>query len=110
MDGYEEMKNLWENDPEEFERRRLELIELLIAKAPAEKQIGLRRLQWEIDGICIRSKNPLQRLQNFQDFFMKRVYGESGALLKISRCCREVIDLMKGDVIAKKKASLKVVK
>ncbi|HBP00704.1 MAG TPA: hypothetical protein DD454_00600 [Candidatus Moranbacteria bacterium] len=109
MKTYEEMKALWESDPEEFERRRTEMIEGIISGAPRESQTALRQLQWRIDGICAKAKNPLQRLQFYQDFFMEAVYGENGTLRQIISNCGEIEKLVKEN-LPEKNEKLKVIK
>lgn len=51
--------DLAEQDPEQFEVQRAEVINELIASLPAERQMHLRRLQWRVDQVRMRSATPL---------------------------------------------------
>lgn len=54
-----EWRALAESDPQEFERRRLALIEELIASAPPDIQRRLRGTQFRVDMERGRASNPL---------------------------------------------------
>ena len=47
------------NDPEQFESRRSETIDLMIQNAPAASRIRLERLQWRVDRMRERSSSPM---------------------------------------------------
>lgn len=49
--NFDEWANLYENDPEEFERKRKEVLEAEILKAPIKNRNKLRLLQIECDAI-----------------------------------------------------------
>lgn len=64
---FNEWAKLFKDDPEEFERKRAEVIDKVIASAyPAEMQHRLRQLQWTIDAEREASKNPLDALVKVQ--------------------------------------------
>lgn len=54
-----EWRALAQTDPEEFERRRMALIEELIASAPPDIQRRLRGTQFRVDMERQRASNPL---------------------------------------------------
>ena len=53
---FDEMMNLFQNDPAAFEKKRLEMIEETIAAAPESQHDSLRKLQYDLDQI--RTKQP----------------------------------------------------
>ena len=56
---FDNWKQLAQNDPEEFERRRQTLIDEAIPSAPAAQQRKLKGLQFKIDMERRKGKNPL---------------------------------------------------
>lgn len=56
---FEHWSSLASRDPQEFERSREQIIDELIAAAPADAQHRLRGLQWRIDRTRERSATPL---------------------------------------------------
>ena len=53
-----DIHRLSELDPDSYERMRQELIERFFSEIPEERQLPLRRLQFQIDGI-VRRRNPI---------------------------------------------------
>ena len=64
--NFDEWKKLYEEDPEEFERRRAEVLEETIQQAPEEQQQRLRGVVWAYDQRAKRRKHPLARAQYAQ--------------------------------------------
>lgn len=56
---FSEWKELARTDPEEFERRRMAVIEGVIASAPPDVQRRLRGIQFRVDMECRKASNPL---------------------------------------------------
>lgn len=56
---FSEWKELARNDPKEFERRRVAMIEGVIASAPQDVQRRLRGIQFQADMECKKASNPL---------------------------------------------------
>jgi hypothetical protein len=56
---FEHWSSLASHNPQEFERSREQIINELIAAAPADVQHRLRSLQWRIDRTRERSATPL---------------------------------------------------
>ncbi|MFN0318126.1 MAG: DUF3135 domain-containing protein [Burkholderiales bacterium] len=56
---FSEWKELARNDPKEFERRRVAMIEAVIASAPPDVQRRLRGIQFRVDMECRKASNPL---------------------------------------------------
>ena len=56
---FEIWMDMAKNDPRQFESKRMEAIDEVIASAPAERQLQLRRLQWRIDMARERAGSPM---------------------------------------------------
>lgn len=78
--------HLAQQDPERFEALRAEAIERVIDSVTEDRKIHLRRLQWRIDQVRDRSKNPMAATvaisrmmwDSFQDL-RDRYHGKFGA-------------------------------
>ena len=57
------------DDPEAFEKKRAEWIEAHIQSAPLAHQQRLRGLQFEIEGIRKKAKNPYQSTINISKLY-----------------------------------------
>jgi hypothetical protein len=66
------------NDPEAFERMRLEAIESVINSAPEETQVRLRRLQWRIDQERRLARTPMAACLRISRMMWRSVLGEGG--------------------------------
>lgn len=67
-------------DPEAFEQYRQDVIEALIARAPARNQQHLRRLQWRIDQERQRASNPTAAFLKLYRMMWDSFAGESGLI------------------------------
>lgn len=78
---FDEWKDLAASDPQRFEARRREVIEREILRTPRpQRQRRLRGLQWQIDAIRSRYKDPRVSSAKLFDMMWRRVYGEDGLL------------------------------
>ncbi len=77
---FDEWLQLYRENPEEFERRRKEVIENAIASAPKEVQRNLRQFQWRIDAERLRHTSPMGSLIAIQKMMLDEVYREGGLL------------------------------
>ena len=59
LQDFDEWMVLAKNNPDKFEERRREHIELFIASAPKDKQHRLKGLQWQIDQTRKLSPSPM---------------------------------------------------
>ena len=59
--------DLAQRDPERFESLRIETLETHINRASNTQQTRLRRLQWRIDQVRQRAKNPLAACISISD-------------------------------------------
>lgn len=79
--NFDEWRMLAETDPDEFERRRREVLEAFIDESPADRRPHLRRLQWRIDmERRYHWRNPLVATRRLFDMMWESVYGEDGLL------------------------------
>ena len=81
---FEELSSLAKNDPQAFERRRLELIKETIAQSCEDNRPQLQKLQWRIEMERKRAKTPLASCIRLHDMLMEMVYGEGGFLEAIN--------------------------
>ena len=77
---FDEWKELAANDPQGFESRRRDVIEREIRRAPKQLQRRLRGLQWQIDVIRNRYKDPRVSSAKLFDMMWQQVYGDHGLL------------------------------
>lgn len=78
--GFDYWFALSKNNPEAFEARREACIEALILSAPVKQQKRLRGLQWQIDVMRQRAKNPMAACAEISGVMWDQVLGESGLL------------------------------
>lgn len=77
---FDQWSALAKSHPEDFEAKRLALVEQTINSAPDYMQQRLRGLQWRIDMERRRAKNPTNACVNIYRMMWNRVYGEGGLL------------------------------
>ena len=75
---FDTWSELARNDPEAFERMRLEAIEAVIATAPAENRERLRCLQWRIDQERRLARTPIAACMRISRMMWRAVLGEGG--------------------------------
>ncbi|OGI15301.1 MAG: hypothetical protein A2878_02900 [Candidatus Moranbacteria bacterium RIFCSPHIGHO2_01_FULL_54_31] len=75
---FDEWVALFQQDPEEAERRRRAVTEDLISSVASEGQERLRRLQWRIDRERERHTSPLGSCVALNQMLMERVYNTGG--------------------------------
>ncbi len=73
---FEYWMKLAEDNPEQFEKERIRVIEEAILGAPSYRQKELRCLQWRIDMVRDRSSNPLSDCIHISRMMMDSVFGE----------------------------------
>jgi hypothetical protein len=71
-------KTLSARDPVAFERLRKDLIDEEIRKAPERLQRRMRGLQWQIDVIRQRYRDPLVSCTKLFEMMWEQVYGKGG--------------------------------
>ena len=103
----EEWQRLARDNPEEFERRRVALIEAVIAEAPPEHQQRLRGLQFRIDLERRKAKTPLGAAVRLQSMMWEGLLELREALRAFSggeqtsdpapRTAAQILPFPKGD-------------
>lgn len=68
---FDQWMNLAKQDPDTFERVRLEAIEAYFNQIPPQRQSLLRHLQWRIDMEIRRSRTPLAGCLRIHQMMMK---------------------------------------
>ena len=66
------------SDPEGFETQRAELLERVIARAPAHRQRRLRGLQWKLDQVRCTAKTPMAACVRMNEMMWESVLGAGG--------------------------------
>ncbi len=74
---FDEWHELAKTDPVAFDKKRKEIVESFIAKAPEARQEKLRRLQWRID-MEAQKKSSQPSYVRIYDMMMDSVFGERG--------------------------------
>lgn len=77
---WEQWVKLFRENPEEFERERLAMIEELITSQPVYVRHRSRQLQWRIDAVRRRAPNSLAACIRIYDMMIDSVYGPGGLL------------------------------
>lgn len=68
---FDELKDLFAKNPEEFEAYRQTIIDGFIANLPLDKHERARRVQWRIDAKIRNIKDPIFRVQVVYDEMLK---------------------------------------
>lgn len=87
--SFDEWAALYKADPVEFERRRKELIDLEILKAPIEHRDMLRVLQTECDAIRA-VYDPLQSTIKMSDMMVDRLNKLKAPLTQLRQLCEDI--------------------
>ncbi len=77
---FDTFAKLAKDDPEEFNRRRRELIDANISAAPDHIQKKLRHLQFRADAVSESAPNPIVASQKISTLMWDSVAGPSGLL------------------------------
>ena len=81
---FDAAKRIFEEDPEEAERLRIELIEAFITAHP-ESAEKLRQLQWRIDQVRARYKDsPLGSCIVISQMLMEQMYAKGGFIYAVN--------------------------
>lgn len=77
---FDRWRAMYIEDPEKFERERLELIQSVINEAPKNMQHRLTGLQWRIDNEIKLANNPLAGCIKVFGMMLDSVYKTGGLL------------------------------
>lgn len=78
-----ELLRLAREEPQALEALRVELVEQAITHAPERLQLGLRRLQFRIDGVRHRSATPLGAMFKMQTMMWDSFLELNAALQRL---------------------------
>lgn len=87
---FDEWAKLYETDPAEFERRRKDLLEKEILKAPVEKRNGLRLLQMECDAIR-KTHGPIESAAIMTTMASKKLQELKAPLTQLRAAYEDII-------------------
>jgi hypothetical protein len=91
---FDEWANLYRDHPEEFERKRKELLDAEIAKAPIASRNKLRLLQMECDAYR-ESLPPLQAAAAMSNLMLEKVFELEDAVLDMGIACQAFDEVAK---------------
>lgn len=77
---FDEWSKLAATDPQAFERRRRHAVEQLIKDVPKERQPRMRGIQWHVDMIRRKYRDPRVCAQRVFNMMWDSVYGRKGLL------------------------------
>jgi hypothetical protein len=83
---FDEWRRLAQADPEAFERRRREVVEALIARAPRSRQARLKGLQFRIDLERRKADSPLAAALRLQEMLAAQLQELAQALERLGAC------------------------
>ena len=86
--NFDEWADLYKTHPEEFERKRKDLLDSEIAKAPIANRNDLRMLQMECDAYR-QSLLPLEAANEMSKLMVEKVYELQDAFLDLGIACKE---------------------
>ena len=76
--NFDEWMKLAKEDPEAFEKQRLETIQNVISKSTGSSKNRLEGLQWQIEQMRKTSKTPMATCLNISKMMWENVQGEDG--------------------------------
>ena len=86
--NFDEWADLYKTHPEEFERKRKDLLDSVIAEAPIANRNGLRMLQMECDAYR-QSLPPLLAANEMSKLMVEKVYQLQDSFLDLGIACKE---------------------
>jgi len=94
---FDEWANLYENDPNEFEKKRKKILEAEILKAPIENRNKLRLLQIECDAIR-EVMHPLEATQMMLTKAQDILRTIKGPLTQLRAECEDIAEDLKKSI------------
>ena len=76
--NFDEWMQLAKEDPEAFEKQRLDTIQNVISKSTGSSKNRLEGLQWQIEQMRKTSKTPMATCLNISKMMWENVQGEDG--------------------------------
>ncbi len=84
---FDEWVNLARQDPRAFESARRQVLQSLIASAPAAQRQRLEGLQWQIDRERELADNPMSSCFKISSLMWDKVLGENGLVDNLEQLC-----------------------
>lgn len=84
---FDEWVNLARQDPRAFESARRQVLQSLIASAPAAQRQRLEGLQWRIDRERELADNPMSSCFKISSLMWDKVLGENGLVDNLEQLC-----------------------
>lgn len=83
--NHDALSKLCKDSPEAFEEHTRRLVLDLIESAPTELREGLKQLQWVIDGLKYKYKDPVVRLIKINEMMFDKVKGLNVELAQLKQ-------------------------
>lgn len=77
---FDQWTRIAQQEPEKFEAMRQQMIDELIAQAPAHLKPRMTGLQWQVDQIRKQASNPMAACLQISQKMWANVLGENGLL------------------------------
>lgn len=90
--SFDEWAQLYESDPEAFERKRAALLEETILSAPVEHRAKLRLLQIECDGIR-QAMDPMEATVAISEMMIRNLNQLKAPLTQLRAICEDISNL-----------------
>lgn len=87
--NFDEWMKLAKDDPEVFEKQRLEAIQNVLTNSSDNSKNRLEGLQWQIDQIRKTSKTPMSACLNISRMMWEKVQGEDGLVEALNQLTGE---------------------
>jgi hypothetical protein len=76
----DERRELYRTNPELFDKLAAEAIKKACIGGTPEETLKLRQMQWTIDVLLQKGKNPFERMKIMEGIFYSHVFGSHGNL------------------------------
>lgn len=90
--SFDEWAQLYETDPDAFERKRADLLEEVIRSAPVEHRAKLRMLQMECDGIR-QVMSPMEATVEMTRMATAKLQELKTPLTQLRAACEDIVNL-----------------
>lgn len=90
--SFDEWTQLYETDPDAFERKRASLLEEVIRSAPVEHRAKLRMLQMECDGIR-QAMSPMEATLEMTRMATSKLQELKTPLTQLRAACEDIVNL-----------------
>ncbi len=85
---FDDWKELAETNPQQFEKKRKNMIDEIISSTPEHHRHRLEGLQWRIDMERKRSSNPMSACVRISSMMLDSLYGDKGLVMALNGECK----------------------